>query len=503
MSSQSEVGSHLSLELSQLPPLAKALGEFFASRGTIAYFVGGVVRDALLSRKTGDVDLVVDGDPRDVGRELADLFGGHSILLGEAWGTVRVAVPKGEGAELVDITGVQGDIRQDLMRRDFTVNSMAVAASAASEGLARVEPIDPCHGAEDLRAGIIRANSPEVFQEDPGRLLRAPRLARQLGFSIEQATADRVRQHAHLVESVAPERVRDELLKLLARPSVAPSLRLLDDLGLLCLVIPELAEARGVTQPKEHYWDVFTHCVETAGRADVFLHPAPDLPEFVGELLPRFPSMDDYFGQELSDGHTRLTLLRLAGLLHDIAKPATRTVDSDGRIRFLGHHEEGALTAAAILRRLRLSRQGTKLVSRMVDQHLRPGQMAQRGELPTGRAVYRYYRDLGEAAIDTLYLNLADYLAARGPDLERQDWAEHCAVIGHILQNSQAPSRVEREPALVDGNDIMREFALAPGPIIGSILELVREAHANGEIESKEEALRLVGSELDSGGGRA
>ena len=397
------------------PPIVKAVGEFVASRTTSAYLVGGAVRDTMLGRDTRDVDLAVGGDSSALGAELARHLGGRAVLLDASREIVRVVVPGTGDGSVVDLSPVHGDINQDLGRRDFTLDAMAVSVEDLQNGERGPTLIDPYHGASDLRAGVIRALSPSAFEDDPARLMRAPRLAAQLGFSIAEETAETIRRQAQLITTVAPERVRDELLKLLAQPSATSSLRLLDELGLLCMVIPELADSKGVTQPKEHHWDVFNHCIETAGQVErVVQAPAKDDALRVSGV-PRFESIETYFSQEVSDGHTRLTMLKLAALLHDVAKPATRSVEPSGRIRFLGHHKVGARVTEEILGRLRLGGRGIELVATMIEHHLRPSQMAQRGEMPTARAVYRYFRDLGDAAIDTLYLNLADYLAARGP----------------------------------------------------------------------------------------
>ena len=138
-------------------------------------------------------------------------------------------------------------------------------------------------------------------------------------------------------------------------------------------------------------------------------------------------------------------------------------------------------------------------MSRMVEHHLRPSQMAQDGETPSRKAMYRYYRDLGDAAIDTLFLNLADYLAARGPELQSEEWVEHCRVIGHILRGGTVGETQESMPKLIDGNDIMEFFTIGPGPQVGLLLTKVHEAQAGGEIATREEALGLVESCLRLG----
>ena len=414
--------------------MVKTLGEFFASRGVTAYLVGGVVRDALIGRRTGDIDLAVEGRARTVAAGLAAVLGGHSFVLDDARDIVRVVVPGGHETLAVDLTPLPEGIHADLARRDFTVDAMAVSVLDVGADGGPVPLVDPYDGASDARAGVIKAVSSSVFTADPVRLMRGPRLSAQLGFRIADETVEFIQRDAHLVTTVSQERVRDELMRLMAEPDVASSLRLLDRLGLLSHVIAEMDQARGVGQPKEHHWDVFNHIIETAGQVERLLQGPWDGGDFVRDTIPRFPSMEDYFAQEVSDGHSRLTLLKFAGLLHDIAKPATKTVESTGRIRFLGHHMVGAEASVRILGRLRFSGRGINLVSCLVQHHLRPSQVSQSGELPTPKAVYRYYRDVGDAAIDTLYLNLADFLAARGPGLSEADWAGHCRLIGHILQ---------------------------------------------------------------------
>ena len=503
MSPLKEATSALSVKQSSFPRFVKALGDFFASRGTHAYVVGGAVRDALLGKEVSDVDLVVAGDTSGVASDLADHLDGHSFVLDESREIVRVVAPGVGGGATIDLSPLFGDIRRDLARRDFSLDAMAVSIAELNEKGSRTELIDPHDGESDLRAGEIRALSPSVFEADPARLMRAPRLSRQLGFKIAGETADWIRSHAPLVATVAPERVRDEFLKILAMSSVASSLRMLDDLGLLCMMIPELAEARGVAQPPEHHWDVFDHCIETAGQVEHLMRGTSENGPPDARELPRFEDMDAYFSEEAGDGHTRMTMLKLAGLLHDVAKPATRTVETSGRMRFLGHQEAGARVSERVLGRMRFSSKGTNLVAAMVEHHLRPSQMAQDGELPTSKAVYRYFRDVGDAAIDTLYLNMADYLAARGPQMSEGEWAERCRIIGHILQEGLAPKAVESASNLLDGHDLMRIFSLEPGPEIGVLLEMVREAQAGGEIASSDEAIQLVKETLSSGVKRA
>ncbi|MEK7777209.1 MAG: HD domain-containing protein, partial [Chloroflexota bacterium] len=285
--------------------------------------------------------------------------------------------------------------------------------------------------------------------------------------------------------------VRDEFLDILASGQAMRHVYLLDDLTLLCRVVPELEEGRGVTQPKEHYWDVLHHNIETVGVVEGLLERTWE-PEWALEAVPWDDAQAARFQEVVGEGHTRGTFLKLAGLLHDIAKPATRTVDEEGRIRFKGHQSQGATTAQAVLERLRLSRKSIDMIAAQIEHHLRPAQMSQEAELATPKAVYRYFRSAGDVAIDTLYLNLADYLAARGPLLEREEWAAYTAKVRHIMVTGLAQAQPFKTPPLLDGHAIMGYFHLAPGPRVGRLLEAVREAQATGEVATREQALALA-----------
>ena len=490
----------------RLPSVAGRLVDFFGVRDIDAYVVGGAIRDALMGREAEDIDVAVNADAYSVAVDIAEALNGDCARLHDDWQVARVAIPEEGRLRFIDIATFEGDIERDLQRRDFTINAMAAPMSAVLNDV-RSDLLDPFGGMRDLEDGVVRMVSSDALEDDPLRLMRGARIAAQLGFTVAPETACAIRERSSLISGVSQERVRDELMRLLGANDARDGVRLLDDLELLCCVVPELAQAKGVIQPKEHYWDVFDHLVETVGWIDAMFDDA-DCSEHPLDIMPRFDGMREYFGGEVSDGFDRLTFLKLAALLHDVAKPVTKTIEASGRIRFLGHHTEGADFARDILTRLRFGKRGVEHIARMVHQHLRPRQMAQKGDMPTKRALYRYYRDVGDVALDTLYLNTADYLAARGPLLERRDWTAHCGLVRYILKEGRSEGNghgnlVKSLPKLVDGYDIMGGFALAPSPKIGKLLEEVREAQASGEVSTREQALELVRASLERGGNGA
>jgi putative nucleotidyltransferase with HDIG domain len=477
------------------------LQAWFATRGEgEVYLVGGVVRDALLGRPTHDVDIVVAGDALALARALAHDLPGTFVPMDEGMGIARV-VWRGEGGRWeIDLAPLQGEtLEQDLARRDFTVDAMAVPLGAAQGEPAHWPLIDPFGGRRDLAGRLLRAVSPRAFQDDPLRLLRAVRLVAQLGFTLDGEAAALIRRDAPLLPRASPERLRDEALRILALPGVTRHLLLADDLGLLCRLIPELEAGKGVSQPPEHAYDVFRHNVETPGQLERILSPQERAGDPLLAAVPWQEGLEAYFSEEVGDGQTRATLLKMACLLHDIAKPACRTVEPGGRIRFLGHHTLGAEMAEAILRRLRCSGKSIALVCTAVRYHLRPAHLAPKGALPTPRALYRYFRDTGREGIGILYLAMADFLAARGPELPPGEWQDYCSLMGYALREGARQPPTHSLPKVIDGHDIMEAFRLPPGPHLRPLLEAVREAQATGVVRTREEALEMVARLLGGG----
>jgi poly(A) polymerase len=199
-----------------------------------------------------------------------------------------------------------------------------------------------------------------------------------------------------------------------------------------------------------------------------------------------------YVLEEMIDGRTRGSLLKLAALLHDVGKPRTRTVEADGRIRFFGHAEEGAQIAARVMRRYRFSSKEVRFVSLLVAEHLRPVQLAQVGEAPTRRALYRFYRALGDGVPGVLVLALADAAASRGPAMTPGGWQRHVAYMNSLLVRSNHEEGIVDQAQLLDGNDIMKGLGIPAGPMIGKLLEALREAQAAGEVTDVEGARAFV-----------
>jgi poly(A) polymerase len=454
------------LEVSLSPAVGAILSclrDFLAQRHIEAYIVGGLVRDLVMGRNKADIDIAVAGDALAIGLEMAAYLKAHCVVLDSQNGVVRL-LPKKEGQELsgewqIDVATLQDSLAEDLGRRDFTIDALAIdipELNLISHKRIEATVIDPFDGLGDIQKKLIRAVSPQVFKNDAIRLLRCVRLGADLGFSIEAQTEALIERGHELIKDVAGERVREELLRLLALADSYKTIVYMDKIGLLTSVIPELAATRDVDQPKEHTWNVFHHSARSISALDFILRRS---------------------GWDFAD----------------------TGVNEFGRVRFYGHPQEGAPVTAAILERLRFSNREIKFVETIVRYHLRPVQMTEEGAPPTKRAVYRYFRDMGEAAYATLYFSLADHLATRGPDLEKDNWDWHVGVVAHLIAEHEKEPQTVAPSKLLNGHDLRRELGLAPGRRLGEMLEEVREAQAAGEVTTRQEALDYVKKLLADG----
>jgi putative nucleotidyltransferase with HDIG domain len=461
------------------------------------YLAGGTVRDAIMGRDSDDIDVVIGASPLDIGRGVAAALNGKFIPLDEANDIARVALYR-EAPLHIDLARMRGSITEDLALRDFTIDAMAVSLSNIPNFKSDI--IDPFGGRDDIKARIVRSISEDSFKKDPARLLRAVRLAAEFGFTLDAETIAQIKRNNMLIAQISAERVRDELCRIIAAPKAAEWLRLLDELGLLMVIFPEMADTRDAEQPKEHYWDVLQHSFETIAAIEHLLHieGSQYFSDDILSLSPWSPALKEYFAEEVAGGRQRIMLLKLVGLLHDVAKPQTRIFEESGRMRFFGHSQEGAEVVRGIMERLKFSAREREMACRMVEHHLRPGQLARDNELPTRRAIYRYFRDADDVAIDTIFLNLADHLAARGPMIEYDKWREHADILRYVIEERFKEESVIKPPKLIDGNDIIDKYGMTPGPEIGRLLEAVREAQASGEVTTKEEALLFVQRSLGS-----
>lgn len=485
--------------------------QFIRGEGRPAWLVGGFVRDQLLDRPTHDIDVIVPEGGIRLARRLGDAFGGAAFVLDPDRDVGRAIIPLAgddptAGALEVDVARLRvPDITGDLSLRDFTVNAMAV--DLASPDLALFDPFD---GRADLERKLLRAVTEGAFVDDPLRTLRGVRMVAELGFHIEGATFNLMRRDAPLLPSAAAERIREELMRIVIAPAGWRHLRLLNDLGLLSRVLPESAAQAGIAQSPPHYQDVFDHSRSVLAHLfGVFSLVWPEGPytlpapgeddgtimanggqwEHVAALLePYAAELREHLRLPLAVGRTRRDLLCWAAITHDWGKPAKRTVEETGRVRFFDHDHWGALLVEARLNALKFSGDEIAYVARITDLHMRPGELAH--EYPfSRRAEYRFFRDADNTAPDVVLLSLADHLATHAPAPEAARWETRIKASGQLLESFFRAHAERVAPApILNGRQVMAELGLPPGPRIGQLLDGLREAQATGEVQTEEDA---------------
>jgi poly(A) polymerase len=453
-------------KLASTPEIAR-LAESFAAAGHELALVGGPVRDAFLGRAVTDLDFTTDATPDqilgmvtpvadahwDIGRE----FGTIGARLGE--NTVEITTYRSDaydGATRKPVVAFGTSLEDDLTRRDFTVNAMALR-------LPECVLVDPTGGVEDLLAGVLRTPAPpeRSFGDDPLRIMRAARFVSQLGFRLDDTALAAAQQMADSIAIVSRERVGAEIGKLMLGERPSDGIRVLVDTGIAAHVLPEVPALRLEIDEHAHHKDVYEHSLTALDRALVL---------------------------ERERGHEPDLVLRLAVLLHDIGKPATRVIEPGGAVSFHHHDVLGAKLAAKRLRELRFDNGVVKAVAELIRLHLRFFGYA--GGQWTDAAVRRYVRDAGDllewlhilsrSDVTTRNRRKADTLAAAYDDLE-----ERIAVLGE--EEELAAIRPD-----LDGEDIMRILGLTPGREVGEAYRYLLELRLDsGPLGADEAESRL------------
>ncbi len=492
----------------KLDPLGKEVYRILRQRGFDPYPVGGYVRALIVGRKPVDIDVVVNREGRRAARLLANALGGAYYPLDDETDTGRVILKRQGTRYIIDVARLRGrTLLEDLSQRDFTINAFGLNVQTG-------EVVDPFKGMRDLEKKLVRMLRPEVFLEDPVRLLRGPRLCAQLGFTLETSTETAIRTFAAFISRSSTERIRDELVRLMRTDAAAAWLGALDDLGLLESVLPEVKQLQGVPQPRPHYLPVYEHTLETVrltlwilafleGRAE----PHQRSEELVAQTLePWREKLNTHLQQELTRLRTHRDFLPWGALAHDWGKPKTYRVDERGRIVFYNHERVGAAITADAMRRLRFARREVEHMVTLVRHHMRPFALVRQvvkehQEVPSRRAVYRFFRDTGDAGVDVLLINLADDWATYGPRLRMSYWEKRLSVLPHLFDAYlNRPPDVVRPRPLLKGRELMEALHLQPGPTLGRLLNALVEAQAAGEVHSRAQALHWAKEWLKSYG---
>ena len=439
----------------------KTVGRLADESNLEVFAVGGYVRDKLFGKEIKDVDFVVVGDGPEFARKVARQLKAKGVVVFEKFGTARLDLPDHQlefvGARRESYaensrkpTVAQADLTADLSRRDFTINAMAMGLNRHNFG----EIIDPFGGQTDLLRKIIHTPlDPEVtFNDDPLRILRAIRFATVLGFKIEKKTKAAISATRHRLSIVSQERITDELMKILAATKPSTGFLLMDETGLLEILLPEIVAMKGIEQiGVYHHKDVFDHTLKVVDNVAA-----------VSDKLP----------------------LRFTALFHDIAKPRTKAFKEGQGWTFHGHDEIGARMLVGLCRRLKLPNDLLVYAQKLLRLHLRPIQVAD--EEVTDSAIRRMLVQGGEDLEDLLLLCRADITSGNPRRVQ-----QHLANFDYVVQRLHEVEEKDKMRAFqspVRGDEIMQVCGIPPGPQVGKLKKIIEEAILEGEIPNEHDA---------------
>lgn len=442
------------------------------------FVVGGTVRDFLLGKKSYDKDLIICGmEAKEFAEKLHKIFESAYVPLDEENKIYRIVLHKSadnEPQNMIDVTNPIGDsIEQDLRRRDLTINAIAVDIHTG-------EVLDLFGGISDLQNKLLNYIEEINFVDDPLRLLRLYRFQATLGFELTPETLNAVCKYTDLIQKPAKERINYELMKLFNGDFTEKALLNMNKTWFLEKIFPVVKELKQVPPNTHHHLDLFHHSVETVKQIQILYEQAN---EQVKEHLNKVD-----FG-----GFPRLAHLKLAGFLHDIGKFSTWTIDQDtGRHRFIKHDDVGAKLAKHLLKKLCFSNKQIEYVSDLIKNHIYPAQLMTSADV-NEKAMTRYFRKLGDNVVDNIILAKADRLSARGEAITEEMVEQNINGLNKLLDfyfvslETLAPL-----PKLIDGHDVMQILNIKPSPLLGEILNALHEKQLDGEINTKDEAIKFV-----------
>lgn len=427
------------------------------------YIVGGIVRDAFLGRSITDLDVVVAGEGIDFADRVATVLHTGPVVKFRQFGTamipyehiqIEIASARKETytADSRKPEVVFTDLTEDLRRRDFTINAMAVDIRPHTYG----EFKDPFNGVRDLKVEVIRTplDPEETFFDDPLRMMRAIRFATQFRYRISDQTFGAIKKMAERIEIISMERVRDELIKMLLSPQPSIGFILMENSGLLQRVLPEISAMKGAEE-KNGY-----------GHKDVFYHTL--------KVVDNVSLLTDKIS------------VRLAALFHDVGKPPTKRFILTQGWTFHGHEDVGARMFDTIGRHLKLSVRQIKEVRKLIRLHLRPIAIA--GETVTDSAVRRLRVEAGDSIYDLLTLCRAD-ITSKNPEKVRE-YQNNFDEVERRIKIVEEKDRLRAFQSPVRGEELMEFYGISPGPLVGKIKSLIENAILDGEIPNDYDATK-------------
>ena len=435
------------------------------------YLVGGSVRDFYLGKKIlVDRDIAIK-NAEAFAQKIAKKLDATFITLDSENKIYRVVLK--DKINYLDISELQGEsIEEDLKRRDFTINAIAYY-------LKENKIIDVTGGLKDLENHILRQISNKNFEEDPLRILRAFRFLAVTGFGMGAELSNGLKKYMPLAMQPAKERINYEIMKLFGGNYTSKTLLKMDEFGLLEQIFPCVKELKKVPPNSHHHLDLFHHVIETVRQIEILYSDSDE------KIKAHLDCVD--FG-----GFPRINHLKLAGFLHDIGKFSTWTIEESGRHRFIKHDDVGSKMIIPLLRELKFSKKQIDYISFMIKFHIYPSNVVAAPDL-SEKVMMRYIRKMEDNAIDNIILAKADRLSARGVEITENVISTNINGLNKLLafylekKDTLAPL-----PKLIDGDEIMQILNLKPSPILGEVIDSIKELQLNGDITTHEEAVEFV-----------
>ena len=442
------------------------------------FLVGGFLRDIFLGVEAKfDFDFAVSKHVTKIAKEFSGIVKGRLVILDKKLRNIRVVLKKRQVIYNYDFSKFRGrSIEEDLERRDFTVNTLAVRINNFPKEDIMGHPA----AKKDIERRILHCPYPESFADDPLRIMRAFSLSSLYGLRIDHKTQTLVKKYKNLLKNVAGERLAEELFKIFSARFSYDTVKLMDKLSMLASIFPEIKPMIGLNQGEYHHLDVWKHSLESLRCFETL----------VNKQLSKDKLILSYLKETVAQKRTREQLIKFACVFHDIGKPKAKRKKKKKTL-FYSHEKIGRDLIEHTCRRLRFSLKEEEFVKRLIYFHLRPGHLAGT-KLPTQRAVYRYFRDTKEDALGVLLLSLGDWRATRGPLTSTRRRRKHEKVIfslveGYLHKKSEKPLK-----KLINGFDVMRKLKIHPSPVVGSILKKIDELYALNKINTKKQALELI-----------
>ena len=459
--------------------LLKKIFLFSKAKKKKLYIIGGYLRDIILKRERDnpDIDFCLKRGAINFGQKLARELGAGFVILDKEHGACRLVKRMEEETYTLDFTDFRGkDLDEDLLHRDFTINTLAYELKKvfSAKGLENCI-IDPYQGRKDLRIRTIRFVNKKGFDEDPLRILRAFSFSCMFDFKIDQETLRLIKIKKAKLAKVSFERIRDELFKILDSACTYKFLVEMDKLKILKIIFPEIEIMRNIKQGPYHHLDVWRHSLETVRQLEILIQELKNNQEIQG-----------YLDEIISSERRRWQLIKLGALFHDVGKPQAKRREG-GKTKFHGHERIGWEITQNIAKRLKLSNDELDALRKMVLWHLRPGYLADNEEI-TSRAMFRYFRDTAKEGASTLLISIADQRATKGPLTSKKSRIHHEKVVLGLIRKYFKKQKEKKLPRILTGDELMKKFKLEPSPLIGKMLSEIEELQAIGKIKTKEEA---------------